>query len=157
MSDQTSQDARAVLVDKAQRHAQQCAEVLAQHQQRLARLLSSADRVTTMLGGYQHRLAEAQRRSRPMADTRNERLFLHNLRVMADKLSTDVQSARALRDAAARTLGEAERSVLQARKLLEIAQQARRAEQARRDQAELDGWSTMRHAWSAHTPTPSER
>jgi len=150
MSDPKPPDARTVLLDKAQRHARQRAELLAQHQQRLARLIASAERVGTMLAEYQRRLAEDHRRPRPMADTRNDRLFLQNLQGMADKLGLDVRTARAHRDAAAQALAEAERAVLQARKLLELAEQARRAAQERRAQAELDSWSTMQHAHAAH-------
>ena len=150
MSDPKPPDARTVLLDKAQRSAEQRAQVLAQHQQRLARLQASAQRVGEMLADYQRRLAEDHRRPRPMADTRNDRLFLHNLQGMADKLGQDLRAGVAHRDAAAQALAEAERAVLQARKLLELAEKARRAEQERREQAAMDGWSTMRHAHKAH-------
>ena len=150
MSDPKPLDARAVLLDKAQRRAEERAQVLAQHQQRLARLQASAQRVGEMLADYQRRLAQDHRRPRPMADTRNDRLFLHNLQGMADKLGQDLRAAHAHRDAAAQALGEAERAVLQARKLLELAEQARIAQRERREQAAMDDWSTIRHAHKAH-------
>ena len=134
MSDPKPLDARAVLLDKAQRRAEERAQVLAQHQQRLARLQASAQRVSEMLADYQRRLAEDHRRPRPMAD----------------KLGQDLRAAHAHREAAAQALGEAERAVLQARKLLELAEQARIAQRARREQAAMDDWSTMRHAHNAH-------
>ena len=146
MSAPAAQDARSILLHKAQRHAQECVQLLAQHQQRFARLHSSAERVAVMLADYRRRLAEDQQRPRSMADTRNDRLFMQNLQGMADKLGQDLRTARTHRDAAGNALNDAERKVLQARKLVELAEEARRAEQERREQAEMDGWSTMRHA-----------
>lgn len=157
MSEPKPPNARTVLLEKAQRSADQRTQLLAQHQQRLARLQASAQRVGEMLADYQRRLAEDHRRPRPMADTRNDRLFLHNLQGMADKLGQDLRAAHAHRDAAAQALIEAERAVLQARKLLELAEQARKAEQERREQAAMDGWSTMRHAHKAHEHDSASR
>lgn len=139
-------DARSALLRRAQRQALQCSQRLSRHREALGHLEATAGRVATLLADYQRRLAESHGRPRPMADTRNDHLFLQSLQAMADKLEQDVRAARAQRDAAARTLQESERTVLQARKLVELAAGARLAELERRLQKEADDWSSVQHA-----------
>jgi flagellar biosynthesis chaperone FliJ len=140
-------DAWSLLVLKASRTLQDAQQRLSQAQTREAQLQASELRVRTMLMEYRRRHNDVTAGGQLMADTLNDRQFMHQLLQLLDQSLRACTAARIQREALAREVTQARMELDKAEKLEVHARARERVWRDRAEQKAQDDLATLRFQW----------
>lgn len=140
-------DAWSLLVLKASRSLQDAQQRLSQAQAREAQLVASELRLRTMLMEYRRRHNDVTADGQLMADTLNDRQFMHQLQQLLDQSLRATTAARVQREAVAKEVVQARTELDKAEKLEIHARARERVWQERAEQKAQDDLATMRFQW----------